>query len=318
MDQKLLLDLFRIPSQSYKEDKTRNFIMEFLKKEGIEFTVDEMGNVFNISHKDRPLLSAHMDTVQDDFDSLMSRFVTIKKGIVKGYGVIGGDDKCGIYTILDLLANGYSNKINFVFSVQEEVGGMGIEHFVKTNDLSHILYGLILDRRGTGDIICSNNDYGTLEFEGVLETIGKHFGFSKNTGSFSDADYLSEQISCANLSVGYYNPHQKSEYVVIEDLKNTINFTHQIIKNVYTKFDAPAKVSKYNHGNYWFGTFDNDFPTDDEHSKAWACDCCGERKHDLFYISTFEVSVCETCALELYYDVQKIEPYLFGYREKYL
>ncbi len=212
---KLLLELFKIPAPTGKEIGVQVFIMNFLDRHNIPYHVDKMGNIFNILQDERPLLSAHMDTVQHMKDCRNIKLITLKGNILKGKGVIGGDDKCGIFIILQLLLTREELDFNFLFTVEEECGGHGAREFVERQDLSHISYGLILDRRGNGDILCILNNYGTMKFEDALWLIGDEFGYEPEMGIFSDANYLREWFSCANLSVGYYNAHTKYEYVDI-------------------------------------------------------------------------------------------------------
>lgn len=318
MDRKLLMDLFMIPSQSKKEGGIIAFIESYLREIDIEFKTDDVGNIYNISNKDKPLLSAHMDTVQDDSDVLMSKFINMKGDIIKGYGVIGGDDKCGIYAILDLLKNGHTD-VNFLFTVQEENGGIGSTYFMNNNTISHCLYGLVLDRRGSGDIICEKNSYGTRDFENVLVKMGAPFGYKVNTGTFSDADFISEDISCANLSVGYYNAHMKNEYVVIPELQNSINYVHAVIKNLDIKFGAPIKkaYSSYPKDIGWLNSTSGVDVLDDyiydnflNESDVFAthedeCYLCGSPAS--IYIDTLSSFICDRCFEELQWEMETIE-----------
>lgn len=305
MNTQLLLDLFHRPSPSGEEGLTQEYIMDFLKKRNIDFVLDEVGNVYNISNQNKPLLSAHMDTVQNEADVQMAKFTKISGNLVKGYGCIGADDKCGIWIILDLLEQGWKNEINFVFSVEEEIGGNGSKHFVSNNDLKHMPYGLILDRRGSGDIICYNNDYGTYEFETRLVTVGRPFGFSPNTGSFSDADKINDQISCANLSVGYYNAHSRNEYVVLSQLENTQNYVKSCIKTINESFEAPPKPVFGNFSGYGYG-YDNEYSFFDESNfqslstkNHHQCECCYSQASSVVYIKTLGLEICNTCFYKL-------------------
>jgi putative aminopeptidase FrvX len=298
MDNKLLLNLFFIASQSREERPMREFLAKYLTSINIPFSEDSCGNIYNISNENKPLLSAHMDTVQDDYDILMRKYINIQNGIIKGYGIIGGDDKCGIYSILDLLKNGHDD-VNFLFTVEEESGGVGSSTFVNNNDLDHILYGLILDRRGSGDIICYNNNYGVKEFETVLSKMGSSFGYAPSTGTFSDADFISAQLSCANLSVGYYNAHSKNEYVVLSELQNSINFTHSIIKNLDMKFDIPPASHRFANA-YSTTAWANDmseylYPYESEKP----CELCGSTDGKQTHIKTLQAYICQYCIDDL-------------------
>lgn len=270
INEKMLLEIFKIGAPSLKEHKIADYIKTYLSSNKIEFNTDSTGNIFNMSHENRPLLSAHMDTVQREEDSFLANFIRIReyknKKILKGLGIIGGDDKCGIYIMLELITM-YKN-LNFVFSVEEEIGGKGISEFVKNRDFSKVLYGIVLDRRYGTDIICENNNYGTLEFQKDLEAIGTKFSYKPTTGSFSDANSISNHISCANLSVGYHNPHSKHEYVDLDDLLKAVIYTEEIINTLTKKYAAP--VSKYKYTGYLNNYSGGNSQYDDAYWKDWS------------------------------------------------
>lgn len=265
IDEGLLLSIFKIGSPSYKETAIASFVKEVLSINGIDFAIDIKGNIYNISNENMPLLSAHMDTVQKEEDRLLAEFCRIRtypdgKKILKGLGIIGGDDKCGVYIILEMLKS--HKNLNFIFSVEEEVGGRGISSFVNERDFSKIPYGIVLDRRYGTDIICEKNNYGTKEFENDLATIGKKYNYSPASGTFSDANSISSFMSCANLSVGYYQPHSTHEYVSLEDLEKAIKYTEEIIMAISKRYETPkTKVtSTPSHGTYWDGyDYDEDY-----------------------------------------------------------
>lgn len=237
---KVLMELFHIPAPSGKELGVQVYIVDFLNKLKVKYTMDGYGNIFNIDQKDKPLVVAHMDTVQRMSDALAIQSIKLIKGVIKGEGVIGGDDKCGIFIILYLL---YTRKLdfNFLFTVGEETGAIGSRGFVAKRDLSEISYGLILDRNGNTDILCTMNDYGTDDFENMLYWVGEAHGYSPAMGTFSDADELRDLFSCTNLSVGYYDAHTKKEYVVVEDLMNAYRYVMDILDSVKGYF-SPAIV----------------------------------------------------------------------------
>jgi len=257
INNEMLLELFRIPAMSGKEDAVADFIKKKLVAMEVSFNIDSYGNIYNVSNKNKPILSSHMDTVQRDDDEKLCKFINIYQtdsgvDVLKGLGVIGGDDKCGIYAILEILRK--HKDINFVFSKEEEVGCKGISAFAKEINLKdkEILYGLIIDRRFATDIICTLNSYGSTSFQDELSKIGKDFGYSPASGSLSDANTLKEYFSCANLSSGYFRPHSKQEYVKLPDLLKTINYIESIIEKVTVPFSpyvAPT-VKTYDYSSY--------------------------------------------------------------------
>jgi len=290
LDKELLLNIFKIPAPSNEESQMAEFIKKTLDDYNIDYTQDSKGNVYNISNQNIPILSAHMDTVQDSIDAKLTAFIRIRGDILSGYGVIGADDKCGIYIILNLLKE---RKLNFVFSVGEEIGAHGIKHFIKHNDLLHVPYGIILDRRGNNDIICEKNEYGTKLFENALLEIGKVFTYSTNIGTFSDADFLNEKISCANLSVGYYNAHTKNEFVQLSDLQRAEHFVRSIVKNLKEKFKKPKK-NGYGGMYGMYGNYGID-EWDDNDEEEYACVFC-KNYSETFYLRKLKKYCCKKCA----------------------
>jgi acetylornithine deacetylase/succinyl-diaminopimelate desuccinylase-like protein len=253
IDEKFIIDIFRISSPTNKEDEMRKFIKNFLSLKGVDFTEDKIGNIYNLTNKNVPLLSAHMDTVEKLTDSALIKYVDIRnykgKKFLKGYGVIGGDDKCGIYLILKILEE--KIPINFVFSVQEECGAKGIQEVIRLPEIFNSSYGIVLDRKNNSDIICKENNYGVDEFDKEVSNIGNKFGFKSIKGGFSDSNYIRNKISCVNLSCGYHEPHTVNEYVSLEDLSKTFDFVKEIISTINKNYEAPKiKETYYNNKNY--------------------------------------------------------------------
>jgi hypothetical protein len=236
------------------QEKTREYVKNILSKNDIVFFEDIAGNIYNIEKVGVPLLSAHMDTVMKPNDEILASMVQPDntRMIVTG-GICGGDDKCGVYLILKLLVE-KKHDINFIFSVNEEVGCLGIKAFFKNAEnenkvRTNCLYCLVLDRNGHSDIICERNDYGTKKFEDALYDVSKKFGmdYAPKTGIYSDADFISDYISTANLSVGYYNAHSVNEYIDIDAMELSGIFTELILENVKEKFEPCEKT----YNKYW-------------------------------------------------------------------
>ena len=244
MDKDLLMKLFSIGNSSGNEDGVSVFIKNYFDSMGIFYEEDEYGNIFSLRNTELPILNAHMDSVQDSIDEALTKFIKIRGDIMSGYGVIGGDDKCGLFAILEVLKQ--REDVNFIITREEEIGCVGMNFFMNSlnNDIKDFPWGLTLDRYGSGDIICAKNDYGIKDFEDALYEVGKGFGYKPAQGLYSDADYMSEGVSCANISVGYYAHHTKSEYVVLSELQNSIKFVIEAIDRIKTNFDAPNKLPR--------------------------------------------------------------------------
>jgi hypothetical protein len=349
----MLLELFRIPAMSGNEDAVAAFIKKTLTAMEVPFQVDTYGNIYNVSNKNKPILSSHMDTVQRNDDEKLARFINIYElddgsEILKGLGVIGGDDKCGIYAILEILRK--NKDMNFVFSKEEETGCKGITAFAKEINLKdkEILYGIVIDRRFSTDIICTSNTYGTYAFQDELVKVGKDFGYSPTTGSLSDANTLKEYFSCANLSSGYYRPHSKQEYVLLKDLLKVINYVEMIINTIVVSYPpyVVAATKPYDYTNYkskasakardwrnedWAGEYSFYGKKEEKKKKIKSkttsgmekyfpvntlCDCCNTTT-ECYRLDTFKTLtyVCATCADKIETELSDIkvltDPYYY-------
>ena len=256
-----MIDIYELLRRN--QDGTSEYVRAVLNELNVPYEMDSYGNVFYLDNENSPLLSAHMDTVRKNEDFCIGAFLTENEDdkIFSG-GILGGDDKCGVYIILKVLETG--RKVNFIFSRDEETGCKGIKALLKPNysenkeladKVRNCLWCLVLDRRSNGDIICRNNEYGTKEFEEALEKISNDnsFGYKGATGVCSDANTIRDFISTANISVGYYNPHSQKEYISKIDLQKALDYTLAVIDNLKDKFGPLEKT--YNYGGYYDGYY---------------------------------------------------------------
>ncbi|MCJ8342247.1 MAG: M20/M25/M40 family metallo-hydrolase [Cetobacterium sp.] len=154
------LDMVKISSPSLKEREMGDYLIKVLKELGLEVMEDEAGeknggncgNIIGILKapgKKKVLFSAHMDTV------LPCDKVTpvIEGRIIKsdGTSVLGGDDKGGIASIIEMLRVIKENNLDHpeivvIFSMAEEIGLLGAKSF--NIEKYNIDYGFILDSSG--------------------------------------------------------------------------------------------------------------------------------------------------------------------------
>ena len=196
------------------------------------------------------LLVAHMDTVHQSLPYMIMRSKD-KNGndIISSPMGIGGDDRCGIYMIFEVL-----KKFNcsVVFCEDEEIGTIGAEKFTKHEISTSLDFNYIIefDRKGSNDAVFYDCD--NLEFE---EFITKEF-FKTNWGSFSDISVIAPHLGCAavNLSCGYYNAHQKSEYVVIQEMEEVIKQACKILERTTEKdvFEYVEAEPVYKYSSKWW------------------------------------------------------------------
>jgi len=204
------------------------------------------------------LVTAHMDTVHKKQCNMYT--IHNYKGMhrIQSSDGIGGDDRCGIYMIKQLILDGYRPSV--LFCEDEESGGIGSSKFVETKyveDLENLNYLIELDRRNANDAVfydCDNPEF--------TEYITIMTGYAENWGTFSDICNLSEAcgIASVNLSCGYYNEHTTKEYVIFEEMLNTINVVERLLEDEDCKqyVYIPAKKYKYRDDYGWFRDYYKD------------------------------------------------------------
>ena len=204
------------------------------------------------------LLVAHLDTVHD---TLPKRFVYHNGKLSSPQG-IGGDDRCGVYLILEIIKK-YNCSV--LFCEDEEIGGIGASKFCKSRfaDDLDVNYIIELDRKGNTDACfydCDNRDF--------VDFIESTDYFTETYGTFSDISVIAPHcgISAVNLSCGYYNAHTVSEYVVMRDVDNVLKQVCKILcKTCAEQFPyIPSKDSfKWSGYSAYYDAYDSDYYNDD-------------------------------------------------------
>lgn len=138
---------------------------------------------------------------------------------------IGGDDRCGVYAILEIVRQ---YKPFVLFTTDEEIGGVGADKFVNAIEALPVNFIIEIDRRGCGQAVFY--DCGNVKFQKYITS----YGFNKCYGTFSDISIISPMydIASVNLSAGYYNEHTSTEYIDLNDLHYTINGVKNILSEV--------------------------------------------------------------------------------------
>ena len=256
---KLLDRVLRLPQYELKD-----FLYSILLGFGYD-VVYEDGYLYGKG--DIPImLCAHMDTVHKD--PVKTIWVSNTGRIWSPQG-IGGDDRCGIYTILMNLTK--EKKPYILFTEDEEIGCIGAQRFADDVELGTIdrddidIHMIIeIDRKNANDSVyydCDNE-----EFE---EYINK-FGFKTAWGSCSDISYVAPALGIAavNLSSGYYDQHTLEETIDIADLYDTIRRVRKIVEDVRTNetksYEYIERKYSYNyHGSYrysgWYDDVDETY-----------------------------------------------------------
>lgn len=195
-----------------------------------------------IAEGDLPvLLVAHLDTVH--LHPPMALFHDPEQQVIWSPEGLGADDRAGVFSILQILQDGYRPWV--LFTVGEETGGYGAWVAADSNRIDERVNFIIeLDRKGKDDAVyyeCGNRDF---------ERFISSFGFKTQEGLFSDISILSPMtgIAAVNLSIGYYNEHTLGEFLYYPYMFDTINKVEKILDNHGdTKYDFMFKEEE-KHG----------------------------------------------------------------------
>lgn len=228
----------------------KRFLKAKLKKYYPE-VIDEQGFLYARAIDTPVLLTAHMDTVHKERIKEFSQ-ITTKEGnhILTSPQGIGGDDRCGIYMILQILKK-TKYRPAILFCEDEEIGGVGSDLFCRTEyikELSNLKFFIELDRANEKDLVYY--DDANTDFHQWCEKVT---GYKENWGSFSDISNLCPDagISGVNISCGYYNQHTLTEYVIMEHMFNSIEKVKAMLK-------ASESVEPFNYVSYFNNNyFDN-------------------------------------------------------------
>lgn len=236
-----------------KQMDLKEFLVSFLKAHDYEPIVDD-GFIY-ANGTDEVCLTAHLDTVHEK--NAIVKDVNVKKNIISSPQGIGGDDRCGVYMIMEIIKQGFHPCI--LFCEDEEVGGIGSEKFVRfvnVKDKIPFKFFIELDRANANDLVFYDDD--NKEFHNWCEEIT---GYKTSIGSFSDISNLCPyfKVSGVNVSCGYYNAHRLNEYVIFDEMENSIKTTVKLIEAAKEltepwEYIECKRYSSYNVFGYGYNT----------------------------------------------------------------
>lgn len=300
----LLHSLLSIESESGDCSRMAEFLTTHCQGQGWKVNQDEMGNLYVTKGAAAafPCIVAHLDTVHDiSGDGIAPVYigdnVTGINPVTMEQTGIGGDDKCGIYAALHCLANLPACKA--AFFVDEEVGclGSGAADMSFFRDCRFILQA---DRRGNSDFVTDiSGPLSSSRFQRDVAPLLTSHGFRFSHGAMSDVMALRDNgcgIACANISAGYYNPHQPNEFINLPDLAKTCGLMLDICRTlcrVY-RFTPAKRANPPKKRNFWTSTTWPDSDAWTWTPKAKPCEFCGQLLRDDESIICAE---CETFEL---------------------
>jgi len=290
-----LFKILNTQSVSYNQTDMQLLVIDLCERAGASVEVDQFGNVFATKgHLQEgqayPCAVAHLDSVHDILPE--DQYQVLEAGgkafainpLKMDFTGIGGDDKCGIYIAVQVLA--HLNQAKAVFFVDEETGceGSGSCSLDWFHDVGYLLQN---DRRGSVDLartICSL-EVASLEFQGVIQHLVPKYGRAWcDNGGLTDVYKLATRglnISALNIACSYYDPHTSHEYIDVRELEGTLRFNLEAIQalglNSYPHEHKRAKYTPVYGGQYWGGftpaNWSTDAPTQEDAPKS--CNKCG-------------------------------------------
>ena len=279
--------VWKCANPSRQLDDMIKVLEDYLKD--YDYVIDENSNILiGDFEKERACLVAHLDSVHKKTGRVRK-----KKHIIYSDEGIGGDDKCGIVAILELLKN--NNNVNAILTSDEEIGGIGASN-INIEYLKNILYFIEIDRMGNNDVIFESgmNQICSDEMKDELLPILSENGFSENWGSFTDVNILTQSAkkSAINISCGYYNPHTSYEYVNLNHLQHTILTIQEIISTIQKSFSwSQSQLNDLYKKSYF---------SHDLQNYKMNCDGCGKSKYTKEVIfDGYYYNLCKKCRKKL-------------------
>lgn len=243
--EKRLREVLAIPGVSGHEERIRSYVMNELRKLTPYVTVDHYGNVLatiqsgSLSSGPVILLNAHLDTARE---LLASRSVIETNHIwTSSEGILGADDRAGIAIILEALNRikqniHYRGTIKVIFTVEEEIGLCGASA-VNPSFLWDVDAAIVIDRRGTSDIVTGNSwgdSFCHVAYGQWIEDVAHGQGlldWACVPGGSSDTRIWAEHgIQSVNLSAGYQHEHTSQESLDVLAAGDTLKLVTQLIQ----------------------------------------------------------------------------------------
>lgn len=265
MNFRLLKKLYSIHSQSGQEGGIISYIYKWIHANVPTAFVDVDWNTGNMyitkgTAESYPCIVAHLDQVQKfhpkDFVAVETR------DIIFGYSPgsrrqcgLGADDKNGIWIALRCLQK-YDN-IKLAFFVGEEVGCVGSSQ-AKMDFFADCRFVIEPDRRGNSDFITEISCLDLCSDEFIIAASPESHGYTSEHGMMTDVEELKQQgleVSCCNMSCGYYEPHTDHEFTVKHDIMKCLRFVEHIIEDCTLTYPHTPQHATFHQG-YGFGWCD--------------------------------------------------------------
>lgn len=243
--------------------------------------INGKGFVAYTPYMDAPCLVAHMDTCNDEEKKIpkisdlkingKKMIISLSKTAHKDVNCLGADDRLGVWMAMQLIGSGY----NVIFTEDEESGCIGAKELSDSKYMKEInekcsCY-LELDKAGHKKYCnyYSNNS--------AMEAVLKAFDMKETRGSCSDIIQITDatDTASANISIGYYEEHRRSEHIKLRETIETLNKLNEIAEYLTgARYKNEYKPPVYNNrgngfyrgGGYGFWQYEDYW--DDFHPKT--------------------------------------------------
>jgi len=268
-----LKEILSIPTHSRNEKLMIEYLQKVLTEKGYEHYTDVHGNIYVTKgvSENYPCFIAHTDTVHTvnmNLEVLQEESIkdgVTLRGVDKTNGRplgIGGDDKCGVYLVLEMLDT--LENVKGAFFVSEEIGCKGSQH-ADREFFSNVGYAIQYDSPG-GDSM-SLTLMGRFLYNQKSEFANKVKGLIVEHGitdfayhPYTDVWQIMEKfnIACLNLAAGYYRYHTENEYVVVDDVQNGYELGLKLVAELgENKYENLKESKTYQSYGYWNNGYNN-------------------------------------------------------------
>ena len=289
LDKDFILETMSIPTNSGNEFRMVIYVIQFARRNGIDYEFDDYGNVYLTKGKLKkgeyyPCVTSHLDTVQDKHEPYIRAGVnlTLKcelttdnehKLSVDSFGQssigIGADDKGGVCICLSMFE--HFDCLKACFFLNEERGCCGSKELNKEwfKDVGYCI-GYDSPDLFRAAWSCSGVKLFSYEFyEQWMKPICDEWGLKNCFYSepITDVMEIRKQTSvmCMNFGNGGYNAHSPSEYCIMEHMDHACGMGIALIEHIgltrhELKHTSGTDVSKgiYRENNGIFSRVDVD------------------------------------------------------------
>lgn len=267
MRTQLLKDLLEVQTCSGQEDRMVDFLLKHCQQEGYRAWADIHNNVYVVKGDAEwyPAIGAHIDTVQFINDNVevreagsetteFDRFVGYVKGTDQRHG-IGADCKTGVFVCLELLRQ--LPAVKACFFASEEIGCVGARR-ADADFFADIGYFIEFDCPSKNMMSYTSSGQRLFDDNGpfinAILPILLEYDVKWQHHPFTDVSVVRPRfnMSCLNMSSGYYNWHMATEIAYLPDIENAIEMAIPLIEALGEKYypflnDAEAPKVKVTH-----------------------------------------------------------------------